>query len=127
MTSKLNTKLCYTSVEYPQGNGLNENAHCILETVIKSRVPEIGVGIRKVVADAVLFYNVTLNRNIGDTPASVVFGTNLHIPGLEDWELPSTEETGLTKLQNNANYKHARPPVVNHGCYAARQLPVSST
>jgi transposase InsO family protein len=88
------------STEYPQGNGINESSHRILETAIKTSLPYYKNSIESIVADATLLYNVTPNRRIGDTPSSLVFGIDLHLPGLQDFEPKMTEESRLTQLRN---------------------------
>ena len=96
----LQAKISYASVQYPQGNGINESAHRILETAMKTRSAGEGTSIEDIVADAVLLYNVTPNRSIGDTPASLVFGIDLPIPGLQEFEPAMNERARLTQLRN---------------------------
>lgn len=96
----LGSKLYHVSTEYPQGNGINESSHRILETAIRTYPVQIDTQIEAIIADTTLLYNVTPNRKIGDTPASLVFGCDLHIPGLESLETANSEEARLTLLRN---------------------------
>lgn len=97
---QLKCNLYYTSTEYPQGNGINESSHRILETAIKTHSFADFDTIEDTVACATILHNVTPNRNIGDTPASLTFGCDLHIPGLENFEPEMDEEARLTALRN---------------------------
>ena len=93
-------RLHYSSTEYPQGNGINESAHRILETALRTYPWGGRTELEQVLSDATVLYNCTPNRMIGDTPASLAFGQDLHLPGLEDFEPTSTEEARLTQLRN---------------------------
>ena len=104
VTKECGSKLYYSSTEYPQGNGINESSHRILETAIKTHHWGDGYTVEQMVGTAVLLHNVTPNRNIGDTPASLTFGCDLHLPGLGDFEEEVTEEGRLTKLRNHRGY-----------------------
>ena len=96
---ELLSSLYFASTEYPQGNGINESSHRILETAIKTYPPNTNT-VETIVAESTLLYNVTPNRRIGDTPASLTFGCDLHIPGLQDFEPEATEESRLTLLRS---------------------------
>jgi hypothetical protein len=100
VTDELKAKLYYASVEYPQGNGINESSHRILETAIKTTPPRVDITFKGIVQHATMLYNITPNRKIGDTPASLVFGCDLHVPGLQDFEPTMSEEARLTYLRN---------------------------
>ena len=100
VTNILKSKLFHSSPEYPQGNGINESSHRILETAIKTHTFATHFTIEDAVADATLLYNTTPNSKIGDTPASLVFGCDLHLPGLEDFENDYHEEARLTNIRN---------------------------
>ena len=110
---RLQARVAYASVQYPQGNGINESAHRILETAIKTRVCAKDDTIEDIIADAVLVYNVTPNRMIGDTPASLVFGTDLHLPGLQEFEPEPNEEARLTKIRDYRNWKLLQKQLVD--------------
>jgi hypothetical protein len=103
---ELGCKLYYTSTEYPQGNGINEASHRILETAIKTHFATDETSVETLVADAALLHNVTPNRRIGDTPSSLVFGCDLHIPGLKDYESDMTEEARLTCIRNYRGHRY---------------------
>ena len=96
----LKCELFYSSTEYPQGNGINESSHRILETAIKTSAPRLDFLAEDIVADATLLYNVTPNRKIGDTPSSLAFGIDVHVPGLIDFEPEMSEEARLMHLRN---------------------------
>ena len=98
--STLQSRLYFTSTEYPQGNGINESSHRILEVALKTTPMSRLRGIDTVLAEAVLLYNVTPNRMIGDTPASLTFGTDLHVPGLQDFEPTLSEAARLQALRD---------------------------
>ena len=101
----LGSSIYYSSTEYPQGNGINESSHRILETAIKTRAPSVGSTFEDIVAEATLLYNVTPNRTIGDTPASLTFGMDLHIPGLDELEVNTSEEARLLRLREYKGFK----------------------
>jgi hypothetical protein len=96
----LMTTLLYTSTEYPQGNGINESSHRILETAIQTNTGGVIQPTSQLICESTLLYNCTPNKSIGDTPASLVFGVDLYIPGLEDFEPTMNEEARLMKLRN---------------------------
>ena len=105
VTESLESRLVFASVQYPQGNGINESAHRILETAIKTRTPEPALSIQDIVAEAVLLYNVTPNRTIGDTPSSLLFGMDLAIPGLAEWELAVQEGSRLQAIRDRRGFQ----------------------
>jgi hypothetical protein len=51
-----------------------------------------------VVNECMLLYNLSPHSQLGDTPASLVFGFDLHLPGLENFESVSSEDVRLSKL-----------------------------
>eukprot|EP00923_Selenidium_pygospionis_P053070 GHVN01091917.1.p1 GENE.GHVN01091917.1~~GHVN01091917.1.p1 ORF type:complete len:115 (+),score=3.83 GHVN01091917.1:543-887(+) len=57
-----------TSPYYPQGNGINESSHRLLEHVIKTSLAT------------------------GETPAALVFGQDLVLPGWQDYSATANEE-----------------------------------
>lgn len=95
----------YKRIEYHQGNGINETSHRILETAIQSHYYGLQGSAENMVADAVIINNVAPNRNIGDTRSSIIFGCDLHIPGLEEFEPDNNEESRLNKILNFRGYK----------------------
>ena len=101
----MKSKLYFSSVEYPQGNGINESSHRILETAIRTAAPRVDLTVETIVMEATLLYNVTPNRKIGDTPASLVFGCDLHLPGLEDFEPDKDEAARLSQLRTYRGVK----------------------
>ena len=98
-------KLRYSSVQYPQGNGINESSHRILETAIQTTPGQRIRPLEDVVSEATLLYNVTPNRILGDTPSSIVFGQDLLIPGLADFDSGSSEEERISKMRNHRGMK----------------------
>jgi len=96
----LKSTLYYTSPQYPQGNGVNESSHRVLETAIKTYKWDEHTHVATVIADATIIYNSTPNRELGDTPASLVFGTDIRIPGLKAYEPEFDEQARLTQLRN---------------------------
>ena len=100
VTQKLKAKLIFTSPEYPQGNGINESSHRILETAIRTSVEINFADLAEVVADAVLLHNATPNRRLGDTPASLVFGADPRLPGLENFTTHEEEPGRLQILKD---------------------------
>ena len=105
VTRTLGARLYFTSVEYPQGNGINESAHRILETAIKTSQGSTSQRIQSIINDATLLHNLTPNRSIGDTPASLIFGTDPHLPGMEEYEAEGSEEARLEVLRNYRSAK----------------------
>ena len=104
-TKILGARLYYSSVEYPQGNGINESAHRILETAIKTSTKTKAAHIKEIVAHAALLHNVTPNRSLGDTPASLTFGIDLHLPGLQEFESEQSEDARLQVLRNHRGFQ----------------------
>lgn len=98
ITKELGAKLFFSSAAYPQGNGINESSHRILETAFKTHSWAEYDCVEDVVVDATLIYNATPNVALGDTPASVMFGCDPRIPGLGDLELESSEEVRYRKM-----------------------------
>jgi hypothetical protein len=99
ITKGLKARLYFTSVEYPQGNGINESAHRILETAIRTNASKIA-RMQDLLNDATLLHNVTPNKSIGDTPSSLMFGIDLHLPGLRDFEPSANEQARLEILRD---------------------------
>ena len=99
VTEELKAQLFYASAEYPQGNGINESCHRILEHMIKTSFIHGFDLFEDVVNDCMLLYNLSPHSQIGDTPASLVFGFDLHLPGLESFENVSSEDVRLSKLR----------------------------
>lgn len=80
----MGTKIIYSSKYHPQGNGLNESCHRLIEFAIETWIPSTpSLTFIDAVSDAVLIYNCTPLPAIGDTPASLVFGQDLTLPGLQ--------------------------------------------
>lgn len=98
--------LLFASHEYPQGNGINESSHRILETAIRTNEDLEGKSIEQVVAEATLLYNCSPNRSLGDTPSSLTFGCDLHLPGLELLEPEESEEKRLQILRDKKGLKY---------------------
>jgi hypothetical protein len=96
----LNATLLFVSTEYPQGNGINESSHRILETAIRTNTGAATQPLSQLISEATLLHNCTPNRSIGDTPASLVFGVDLYLPGLQDFEPQMNEEARLMHLRN---------------------------
>lgn len=88
----LKARLHLTSTEYPEGNGINESCHRILETAIMTHVPELKETFRDIVAEATLVYNATPNRLTGESPMKLLYGQDPIVPGFASFVLRSGEE-----------------------------------
>lgn len=55
----LQTKIAYASVQFPQGNGINESTHRISKTLIKTRHIRVFNTTEDIVVDAVLAHDIT--------------------------------------------------------------------
>jgi hypothetical protein len=101
VTEDLRAAHHFASVQYPQGNGINESCHRIIEHAIKTHRYSGSHPFTQIVNEACLVYNITPHPWLGDTPASVVFGTDLHVPGLEELDSAATEEARLSRIREH--------------------------
>lgn len=92
--------LARTFVEYPQGNGMNESAHRILKTAIKTTPFAHFNQFDEVLAYATYLYNMTPNRMTGNTPMAIAFGTDVLLPGLAPFSEELTDTARLNLLWN---------------------------
>lgn len=88
----LQARLHLTSAEYPEGNGINESCHRILETAIKTHVPDLKESFQDIVAEAVLVYNATPNKLTGESPMRLLYGQDPIMPGFASFVLREGEE-----------------------------------
>ena len=99
VTKDLGARLLYASIEYPQGNGINESSHRIMEHMVKS-YPLLSTGqFQDVVNECMLIYNATPHVKIGDTPSSLVFGCDVLLPGMQDLSPILDEEVRLRRIR----------------------------
>ena len=91
---ELNCYHIFASLEYPQGNGINESVHRALETAIQTTDtgPHPRWDFSAAVDFATLLHNVTPHPCLGETPAMVMFGCDLHVPGLKAFEEEPDED-----------------------------------
>lgn len=97
---QLGCRHALAGIEYPQGNGINESSHRILETGIKIIPKGQFNNYHELLSFATMVYNATPNSIIGDTPSSLMFGTSIKIPGLQDYDEDLDEKARLTILRN---------------------------
>ena len=99
MTSRWNVKLANTFVEYPQGNGINESSHRILETAIKTTPFRHFSELNEVLAYANALYNATPNRMTGNSPSAIVYGKDMALPGLERFSEDAPDSVRLAFMR----------------------------
>lgn len=85
ITCSLQSSVIYCSVEYPQGNGINEASHRILELGIKSSIDWMSSVFSEIVNTATVIYNHSPHSSIGDSPSSFIYGTDVCLPGFQSF------------------------------------------
>lgn len=80
----LRSTLIFTSSAYPQGNGVNESAHRILEHAIVCRsAHDLEASLQDIVHDACLAYNASPHPATKETPSFLVTGQDVVLPGFQ--------------------------------------------
>ena len=100
----LRARLHYTSTEYPEGNGINESSHRILETAIKTHEPVLDETFTDIVAEATLIYNATPNRMTGESPARLLYGQDPIVPGFASFVLREGEMVRQLSLREQRQF-----------------------
>lgn len=95
---ELRTQHIMSSIEYPQGNAINESSHRLLEVAIRASPVSSKLPFHELVMDATLLHNATPHSMLGDTPSSLMFGVDLRIPGLQQYEDQVEESARLATM-----------------------------
>lgn len=81
ITEQLGTKIIQSSPGYPQGNGLNETSHKVLEKSIAIQVQRgVDIPFEDLVAEAAFAHNITFNVNLGTSPYQRLYGMEAQMP-----------------------------------------------
>eukprot|EP00923_Selenidium_pygospionis_P060461 GHVN01106385.1.p1 GENE.GHVN01106385.1~~GHVN01106385.1.p1 ORF type:complete len:198 (+),score=29.08 GHVN01106385.1:444-1037(+) len=89
ITQEIGAQLILTSSYYPQGNGINESSHRLVEHVMKtSESWTKGVeesSLNEVLTEAMLIHNNLPHKGTGETPAYLTFGQDGVLPQWQDF------------------------------------------
>eukprot|EP01071_Lankesteria_metandrocarpae_P011912 Lankesteria_metandrocarpae@DN5478_c0_g1_i3.p2 len=101
MLQTLNCMIIYTSVHYPQGNAINEASHKGIEAALKARaLYDQETSFDEALQEAVLAYNCTPHSAFGQSPAYMMLGMELALPGWQRYNEKITNETRLAILHD---------------------------
>lgn len=101
---ELNSSLIYTSVNYPQGNALNEASHKGIEAALRTRAQyDQASNFNEALADAVLAYNCTPHSALGESPGFLMLGFDVALPGWQRYQRSAPTDIRLAKVQDLRN------------------------
>lgn len=81
ITCELGAHFMLSSPYYPQGNGLNEAVHRVIEASLVARGQYDNVMFETALRDSVMAYNATPHSATLKSPNYMLFGTELNLPG----------------------------------------------
>lgn len=96
----LRSSIIYASIQYPQGNAMNESSHRILESAIRCSPQWESSDFASLVSEATLVYNASPNVSIGDSPSSFLYGCDPCLPGLEPFYVSLSDEARRVVLKD---------------------------
>lgn len=109
LTNLLGIKRSRTTSYHPQSNGLIEELHRPLKTAIKCHATERWTEVLPLI---LLGFRAALKEDLGCTPAELVFGTTIRLPGefLDPTQTPSDQANFVRKLQGHMQTLRPTPP-----------------
>ena len=106
---KLGTTLMRTSVAYPQGNGINESSHQVLNHAMKAcNWKSPGLSAEQFLREIVLTYNATPHSLTGQSPYFLQFGCEPVLPGFLDYMNHTKQNEKTNNSQRNRTMLHVR-------------------
>eukprot|EP00122_Pirum_gemmata_P007107 Pgem_evm2s6513 len=89
-----------TSAYYPQGNGINERSHGLLEKGIAAEMTVTGIHVDyvSIVRDVTMAYNHSFHSAVGETPYNAVYGKDPVFPGFQEYVKRKGEDERLEYL-----------------------------
>ncbi|KAG7584809.1 Ribonuclease H domain [Arabidopsis thaliana x Arabidopsis arenosa] len=105
--SEWEIKVSYSTPRYPQGNGQAEAANKTILSNLKKRLSHLKGGWYDELQPVLWAYRTTPRRPTGETPFSLVYGTEavvpaeLNVPGLRRTEAPLNEEENSAMLDDS--------------------------
>lgn len=100
---KLGIISLHSSPYYPQGNGINESSHQVLERgiTIAIQVSQGVTDVQDLVAQVVTAYNSSFHSAIRASPYYAVFGTEAVLPGFQQYTSEVGEDVRHYTMQQN--------------------------
>ena len=99
ITKELCSHLVYTSINYPQGNAINESSHRSIDHGIRARLLQDPlISFPQAVAAVSTAYNAAYQTAIRMSPFEVLFGKPLQLPGLQDFAVLVPEDSRRESL-----------------------------
>eukprot|EP00922_Rhytidocystis_sp_ex-Travisia-forbesii_P046203 GHVS01068909.1.p1 GENE.GHVS01068909.1~~GHVS01068909.1.p1 ORF type:complete len:121 (+),score=12.74 GHVS01068909.1:300-662(+) len=81
----LGIKLFHSSVGYPEGNGVAESFHRYFKHAVQICRQTYRCPLPTAVGWAIIAYQATPHPSTGETPGYLMFGTDVVIPGLQQF------------------------------------------
>ncbi|GFY15154.1 hypothetical protein TNCV_1569681 [Trichonephila clavipes] len=112
LSKLLGVQKCRTTGYHPQVNGMIEELHRPLKSAIKCHATERWTEVLPII---LLGLRASLNEDILCTPAELVFGTTIRLPGeMFDSSKPDDDVNFVSKLKSHTQSLHPKPPK-HHG------------
>lgn len=111
LSERWGIRVVNSSPYYPQGNGMNERSHAIIEAAIAKELQTCAdhyPKLEEILAKVTFAYNNTLNSSIGLSPAELVFGKSLIYPNMQELVLSVDEEYRQNKQKEYAARRIAK-------------------
>jgi transposase InsO family protein len=105
---EIKARVIQSSAYYPQGNGMNESCHRLIEHAVRTNTKcGMNIPLNEIVQEAVLVHNSSPNSTTGETPAYLVFGTDLVVSGWQEFTEKVPEEVRLLRIKDRRVLKHS--------------------
>ncbi|GFX58913.1 retrovirus-related Pol polyprotein from transposon 412 [Trichonephila clavipes] len=112
LSKLLGVQKCRTTGYHPQANGMIEELHRPLKSAIKCHATERWTEVLPII---LLGLRASLKEDILCTPAELVFGTTIRLPGeMFDSSKPDDDVNFVSKLKSHMQSLHPKPPK-HHG------------
>ncbi|GFU04529.1 hypothetical protein TNCV_1515831 [Trichonephila clavipes] len=113
LSKLLGVQKCRTTGYHPQANGMIEELHCPLKSAIKCHATERWTEVLPII---LLGVRASLKEDVLCTPAELVFGTTIRLPGeMFDSSKPDNDVVNfVSKLKSHMQSLHPKPPK-HHG------------
>eukprot|EP01055_Gregarina_sp_Pseudo9_P005767 Gregarina_sp_Pseudo_9__5766@NODE_854_length_2130_cov_16_825442_g802_i0_p1_GENE_NODE_854_length_2130_cov_16_825442_g802_i0NODE_854_length_2130_cov_16_825442_g802_i0_p1_ORF_typecomplete_len669_score27_63RT_RNaseH/PF17917_1/2_8e27RT_RNaseH_2/PF17919_1/2_1e26Integrase_H2C2/PF17921_1/1_5e14rve/PF00665_26/1_3e04rve/PF00665_26/3_4e14zfH2C2/PF09337_10/0_072zfH2C2/PF09337_10/5_1e03Ribosomal_S4Pg/PF11993_8/0_15DDE_2/PF02914_15/0_35DDE_2/PF02914_15/4_5e03_NODE_854_length_2130_cov_16_825442_g802_i0102016 len=93
VTRSLGAEMVYAAVAYPQGNGVNESSHRIIDHAIKMWTPDSALTFSEIVGWATFIHNSLPNEIVKESPINLLTGRDAGWPGLQAYTMgPSNQD-----------------------------------
>lgn len=108
LTVVLGSKVIHSSPGYPQGNGLNETSHKVMEKSIGIQVQACAdLPFEDIVSEAAFSHNLAPNVQVGDSPFRRLFGMEAAMPHYQELTNLNMTENTRKMMQMEGRIKQA--------------------